>query len=340
MTNYYKVLGVQNFASSNEIKTAYRKLSKKFHPDLNQGDKFFEERFKEIQSAYESLNDSNKRKRLDDYLKQTETKHQYQNYQSKNDNETNRTQKNEQPKEESKNRYSQTPTSGAEKDNKRQQEQTTISQNSNINVYFITGIGLFIFFIVYIIFSNKKEENNSLNSANITPVISSTYESNYIEPSNQEQCETNVDDNIQSITSNNYNRFTIGSTKNEVLNIQGNPTRTTKFDMLDEEIWYYNSSSVTFKSGKVDEYSDNSNILKVKYNNETQDVNESQNFNSYFTMGSTKNEVLIIQGNPTRTTKFDMLDEEIWYYNSSSVTFKSGKVNEYSDNNNILKVKY
>jgi len=49
MTNCYKVLGVKDFASPEEIKIAYRKLCKKFHPDVNDGDKFFEERFKEIQ---------------------------------------------------------------------------------------------------------------------------------------------------------------------------------------------------------------------------------------------------------------------------------------------------
>jgi len=48
-------LGLKPGATLQEIKTAYRKLSKKFHPDVNQGDSFFEERFKEIQEAYEKL---------------------------------------------------------------------------------------------------------------------------------------------------------------------------------------------------------------------------------------------------------------------------------------------
>ena len=61
MTDYYKVLGLKPGASVDEIKTAYRKLSKKFHPDLNQGDSFFEERFKEIQEAYENLSNENYR---------------------------------------------------------------------------------------------------------------------------------------------------------------------------------------------------------------------------------------------------------------------------------------
>lgn len=57
MKNYYQTLGVERNASSDDIKLAYRKLAQKFHPDKNNGDKFFEERFKEIQEAYEILSD-------------------------------------------------------------------------------------------------------------------------------------------------------------------------------------------------------------------------------------------------------------------------------------------
>lgn len=61
MDNYYKILGVKNFASLEEIKIAYKKLAKKFHPDVNNGDKFFEEKFKELQTVYENLSDSHRR---------------------------------------------------------------------------------------------------------------------------------------------------------------------------------------------------------------------------------------------------------------------------------------
>jgi len=65
MKNFYQILGLHKDASSAEIKTAFRKLSKKFHPDVNQGDKFFEELFKEIQSAYEVLGDEDNRAAYD-----------------------------------------------------------------------------------------------------------------------------------------------------------------------------------------------------------------------------------------------------------------------------------
>ena len=68
MKNYYYILGVSKRASLAEIKTAYRKLSLKFHPDKNDGDLFFSERFKEIQEAYETLSDIRKRKKYNSLL--------------------------------------------------------------------------------------------------------------------------------------------------------------------------------------------------------------------------------------------------------------------------------
>ena len=65
MTNYYTLLGLTPTATDSEIKKAYRKLSKKFHPDANQGDTFYENMFKQIQEAYETLSDPQKRAAYD-----------------------------------------------------------------------------------------------------------------------------------------------------------------------------------------------------------------------------------------------------------------------------------
>lgn len=65
MKDYYLILGVSINAKEEEVKAAYRKLSKKFHPDSNNQDKFFEERFKDIQEAYSVLIDPISRENFD-----------------------------------------------------------------------------------------------------------------------------------------------------------------------------------------------------------------------------------------------------------------------------------
>jgi curved DNA-binding protein CbpA len=74
MKDFYYILGVDSNCALDEIKEAYRKLSKKFHPDLNQGDAYFEDRFKEINEAYETLSDQARRYRYDEALKQFKSK--------------------------------------------------------------------------------------------------------------------------------------------------------------------------------------------------------------------------------------------------------------------------
>lgn len=65
MKDYYYFLGVKEDASDEDIKKAYRKLSLKYHPDRNQDDEFFADRFREVQEAYDTLSDSELRKTYD-----------------------------------------------------------------------------------------------------------------------------------------------------------------------------------------------------------------------------------------------------------------------------------
>src|SRR6516225_4603234 len=64
--DYYEILGVPRTATQKEIKTAFRKLARQHHPDVNPGDKAAEDRFKEINEAHEVLADPDKRKKYDE----------------------------------------------------------------------------------------------------------------------------------------------------------------------------------------------------------------------------------------------------------------------------------
>jgi molecular chaperone DnaJ len=67
--DYYRVLGVSDTASQKDIKSAYRKLSREYHPDANPGDTAAEERFKEVSAAYDVVGDAEKRKEYDEVRK-------------------------------------------------------------------------------------------------------------------------------------------------------------------------------------------------------------------------------------------------------------------------------
>ncbi|MDC8104372.1 MULTISPECIES: J domain-containing protein [Chryseobacterium] len=77
MKDYYYFLGISQDASEEDIKKAYRKLSLKYHPDKNENDDFFADRFREIQEAYETLSDSSRRRAYDQNLESHQKSFRY-----------------------------------------------------------------------------------------------------------------------------------------------------------------------------------------------------------------------------------------------------------------------
>jgi curved DNA-binding protein len=76
--DYYKLLGLNKTATSKDIKSAYRKLARKFHPDLNPNDKDAKKKFQEINEANEVLSDPEKRKKYDKYGKDWQHSEQFE----------------------------------------------------------------------------------------------------------------------------------------------------------------------------------------------------------------------------------------------------------------------
>ena len=76
--DYYKILGVDKNATPEDIKTAYRKLARKHHPDLNPSDKEAHKRFQQINEANEVLSDPEKRKKYDKYGKDWQHSEQFE----------------------------------------------------------------------------------------------------------------------------------------------------------------------------------------------------------------------------------------------------------------------
>ena len=306
MTNYYKILGVKDLASKEEVKTAYRKLSKKFHPDVNDGDEFFAEKFKEIQEAYEHLTDDLKRRKHDDLLNGSYEKSSENHSQPKSNNEPNDI-------------YNTSKT-------KKTIPKVKASQKG------ILVICLVIIAISYLFYYYTRPSNQEVNQslpkesnveANETAKIVVPYSDN-----NRDKIEINpgTDSKINDIY------YNIGSSKNTVLRIQGTPTRIINAGST--VLWYYKSSSVTFQNGKVSEFSNINGNLKIQLTNEHTRVLSAKNF---FTLGASKNIVLQIQGTPTRIMNAGAT--VFWYYGSSSVTFENSRVSEFSNIDENLKIK-
>src|ERR1700712_4018502 len=77
--DYYETLGITKTASDKDIKSAYRKLARKYHPDLNPNDKEAHKKFQQLNEANEVLSDPEKRKKYDQYGKDWEHADQYEN---------------------------------------------------------------------------------------------------------------------------------------------------------------------------------------------------------------------------------------------------------------------
>lgn len=160
MINFYKILGVKNFATSEEIKVAYRKLSKKFHPDLNDGDKFFEEKFKELQNAYETLSDSHRKEIYDKKLENFYTS--FENVKGENKTENREAKKQDEPR----NQSQQKTYNKKESENKKAETYSNqrTERNENITPIVLAYAVFFILIILVGIIGSSTNDNNEIEN--------------------------------------------------------------------------------------------------------------------------------------------------------------------------------
>lgn len=152
LKNYYIVLGVKSTATTDEIKTAFRELAKKYHPDKNPGDKFAEERFKEIQEAYMVLSNPEKKRNYDLKL-----------------NYTNRTQKtyNQQPFTGNAYSYAQqqyAARNNAAFNNLKSRPRNTHKPEERYQVVASVGVAMILLYFI-ISYSSSQEQNKKIKSS-------------------------------------------------------------------------------------------------------------------------------------------------------------------------------
>lgn len=108
MKDYYKSLELRFGATSTDIKTAYRRLAKKYHPDLHFGNKLFEEKFKEINEAYSILNDKEKKNIYDINYQKSKYRQSTNNNSSNSTNNSEKKEQKQEPNSEPKTKYQNT----------------------------------------------------------------------------------------------------------------------------------------------------------------------------------------------------------------------------------------
>jgi len=297
MTNYYEILEIEDFASLEAVKDAHRRLALKYHPDRNKGDKSCEEKFKVTQDAYEHLNSFEKKQIYDEELtamyayEQAEPSYEFYSY----------------PKAEPQQRY---------------------NRRRTYSYRFSWIIVLAFCSLVYHTVSNNSQAPDDYsviyqnNNNSIQPLLRADNS-----PSG-----TTLDSEM--ISKDGRVLFTIGSSKQEVVAAQGRPFHVEVVSVFNKEVWSYNRSTISFEGGVVTGYNNADSNLNVTVKR----ADASAKVSSY-SVGSSTDDVLAIEGVPEAVTKIMGSNEEIWTYGSAFITIRNHLVESYSDNANVLHFK-
>lgn len=309
MVNAYQVLGIRNFATQKEIKTAYRKMSKIYHPDLHHGNTFYEEKFKEIQIAYETLSNIERRMELDSYLR----KLHHEEVAYKQDEKSSKGGQQEVFNE-----------AGYYTTNSVKLRPGARKEIIKILVPFVVILMLTGVFIFRLGEESAITDHVTNNSVTVPDTCQS------LALLNDQQGESLI---INDKEVNDRGYFSMNATRGNVRMIQGDPDNIVEVRSLNQEIWYYEMSSVTFEKGRLSEYANISDNLKITYF-----AAVKRGKSKALSIGATQKDVYSSFGTPTSTMRIKPLDQEIWYYGESRILFEKGEVSEYSNTGRNLLV--
>jgi curved DNA-binding protein CbpA len=331
--DFYYILGIGHDATLQQIKSAFRKLSMKFHPDKNEGDLFFEDQFKEIQEAYEILSDPIRRQKYDAARKSQELKEQ----ELRRKEDEIRIRQEELRRKEEELKVKKEDQWHRESSNKRPYTNPPVYQpivpkspgklkqyiDRNREPFSILILGLIIYSIVAIGVWYSESKSNSTHLKNESNKDFSASENTLEIDSQMVAVQLKVDSLIKSHHAKSIEErrikvpkgyFTVGSTKDEVIIAQGTPTK------FDDSEWEFGLSSIYFLNDKVSTWDISPlNPLKAKM----VPSDQSKEYRRYFTIGSTKDEVLVAQGTPTK------FNQSEWEYGLSSIYFLNDKVSTW-----------
>ena len=162
LKDYYYILGLSKNASLQEIKSAFRKLSLKFHPDKNNGEDFFTNRFKEILEAYEILSNEKKRIFYDEKLKQFSNSNFNEKLRQRED-ELKKKYEEEIKREKEKIKRENPITKQSTETNPK----STTKNNTNLNNRFLALVVTSIIILILFIVNNTSKVNNSFDGGEI-----------------------------------------------------------------------------------------------------------------------------------------------------------------------------